>query len=397
MSENKSVSTTKSAPVPVEVQDRDIHVDVQVSALGASVRRQAVFWTGAMAFLALFLYIFSSILLPFVAGLVLAYFLDPVADRLERLGLSRLLATIVILVLFIVTFALLLVILVPVLASQMSDFIARLPSYVARLQELIANRDSQWLKDFIGVDASVIRNSLDSLLQQGAGFLTTLLQSIWSSGKTLIDVVALFVVTPVVAFYMLLDWDRMVSKVDNLVPREHVQTVRAIARDMNKAIAGFVRGQGTVCLLLGIIYAVGLTVVGLNFGLLIGLFAGLISFIPYVGSLVGLLVALGVGLVQFWPEWGHILGVAIAFGIGQFIEGNILQPKLVGSSVGLHPVWLMFALFAFGSLMGFTGMLIAVPTAAAIGVLVRFVIGRYQQSPLYTGEYRKTDKTKQIR
>ncbi|PSH63561.1 AI-2E family transporter [Phyllobacterium sophorae] len=397
MSENKSVGTTKSAPVTVEIPERDIQVDVQVSSLGASVRRQAVFWTGAMAFLALFLYIFSSILLPFVAGLVLAYFLDPVADRLERLGLSRLLATIVILVLFIVTFALLLVILVPVLASQMSDFIARLPSYVARLQELIANPDSQWLKDFIGVDASVIRNSLDSLLQQGAGFLTTLLQSIWSSGKTLIDVVALFVVTPVVAFYMLLDWDRMVAKIDNLVPREHVQTVRAIARDMNKAIAGFVRGQGTVCLLLGVIYAVGLTVVGLNFGLLIGLFAGLISFIPYVGSLIGLLLALGVGLVQFWPEWGHILGVAIAFGIGQFIEGNILQPKLVGSSVGLHPVWLMFALFAFGSLMGFTGMLIAVPTAAAIGVLVRFVINRYQQSPLYTGEYRKSDKTKQIR
>jgi predicted PurR-regulated permease PerM len=397
MSENKSVSTTKSAPVPVEIPDRDIHVDVQVNTLGASVRRQVVFWTGAMAFLALFLYIFSSILLPFVAGLVLAYFLDPVADRLERLGLSRLLATIVILVLFIVTFALLLIILVPVLASQMSDFIARLPSYVARLQELIANRNSQWLKDFIGVDASVIRNSLDSLLQQGAGFLTTLLQSIWSSGKTLIDVVALFVVTPVVAFYMLLDWDRMVSKIDNLVPREHVQTVRAIARDMNKAIAGFVRGQGTVCLLLGVIYAVGLTFVGLNFGLLIGLFAGLISFIPYVGSLIGLLLALGVGLVQFWPEWGHILGVAIAFGIGQFIEGNILQPKLVGSSVGLHPVWLMFALFAFGSLMGFTGMLIAVPTAAAIGVLVRFVISRYQQSPLYTGEYRKSEKTKEIR
>ncbi len=397
MCENKSVGTTKSAPVTVEIPERDIQVDVQVSSLGASVRRQAVFWTGAMAFLALFLYIFSSILLPFVAGLVLAYFLDPVADRLERLGLSRLLATIVILVLFIVTFALLLVILVPVLASQMSDFIARLPSYVARLQELIANPDSQWLKDFIGVDASVIRNSLDSLLQQGAGFLTTLLQSIWSSGKTLIDVVALFVVTPVVAFYMLLDWDRMVAKIDNLVPREHVQTVRAIARDMNKAIAGFVRGQGTVCLLLGVIYAVGLTVVGLNFGLLIGLFAGLISFIPYVGSLIGLLLALGVGLVQFWPEWGHILGVAIAFGIGQFIEGNILQPKLVGSSVGLHPVWLMFALFAFGSLMGFTGMLIAVPTAAAIGVLVRFVINRYQQSPLYTGEYRKSDKTKQIR
>lgn len=387
----------KTPPVPVEVPDRDIHVDVQLSALTSDVRRQAVFWTLAMFVFVFFLYVFSSILLPFVAGMVLAYFLDPVADRLQRLGLSRLLATILILVLFIVTFAVLLVILVPVLASQMSDFIANLPSYVARLQELIANRNSQWLKDFIGVDASVIRKSLDSLLQQGAGFLTTLLQSIWSSGKTLIDVVALFVVTPVVAFYMLLDWDRMVTKIDQLVPRAHVHTVRVIARDMNKAIAGFVRGQGTVCLLLGIIYAVGLTVVGLNFGLLIGLFAGLISFIPYVGSLVGLLLALCVALVQFWPEWSSILGVAIAFGIGQFIEGNILQPKLVGSSVGLHPVWLMFALFAFGSLMGFTGMLIAVPTAAAIGVLVRFVINRYKQSPLYTGEFRKNDDTKQIR
>ncbi|WP_370637031.1 AI-2E family transporter [Phyllobacterium chamaecytisi] len=394
---SKSISKTKTDPVPVEIPDKDIHVDVQVTTLGASVRRQAVFWTGAMLFLAFFLYIFSSILLPFVAGLVLAYFLDPVADHLQRLGLSRLLATIVILVLFVVTFALLLIILVPVLASQMSDFIVRLPSYVSRLQELIANRDSQWLKDFIGVDASVIRSSLDSLLQQGAGFLTTLLQSIWSSGKTLIDVVALFVVTPVVAFYMLLDWDRMVTEIDKLVPREHVHTVRVIARDMNKAIAGFVRGQGTVCLLLGIIYAVGLTVTGLNFGLLIGLFAGLISFIPYVGSLVGLLLALGVALVQFWPDYINVLYVALAFGVGQFIEGNILQPKLVGSSVGLHPVWLMFALFAFGSLLGFTGMLIAVPTAAAVGVLVRFVIHRYQQSPLYTGDYRKNEKTKEIR
>ena len=394
---SKSISKTKTDPVPVEIPDKDIHVDVQVTTLGASVRRQAVFWTGAMLFLAFFLYIFSSILLPFVAGLVLAYFLDPVADHLQRLGLSRLLATIVILVLFVVTFALLLIILVPVLASQMSDFIVRLPSYVSRLQELIANRVSQWLKDFIGVDASVIRSSLDSLLQQGAGFLTTLLQSIWSSGKTLIDVVALFVVTPVVAFYMLLDWDRMVTEIDKLVPREHVHTVRVIARDMNKAIAGFVRGQGTVCLLLGIIYAVGLTVTGLNFGLLIGLFAGLISFIPYVGSLVGLLLALGVALVQFWPDYINVLYVALAFGVGQFIEGNILQPKLVGSSVGLHPVWLMFALFAFGSLLGFTGMLIAVPTAAAVGVLVRFVIHRYQQSPLYTGDYRKNDKTKEIR
>ena len=207
----------------------------------------------------------------------------------------------------------------------------------------------------------------------------------WSSGKSIIDIAGLFVVTPVVAFYMLLDWDRMISRVDGWVPRDNVGTVREIAGEVNHVIAGFVRGQGTTCLLLGIIYATGLTIVGLNFGLLIGLFAGLISFIPYLGSFVGLILALGVAAVQFWPNWIMIAVVAVVFFIGQFIEGNILQPKLVGSSVGLHPVWLMFALFAFGALFGFVGLIIAVPAAAVVGVLVRFGLSRYLESPLYRG------------
>jgi predicted PurR-regulated permease PerM len=194
------------------------------------------------------------------------------------------------------------------------------------------------------------------------------------------------VVTPVVAFYMLLDWDRMVAKVDSWVPREHVATVRAIASDINTATAGFVRGQGTLCLVLGIMYAAGLTLVGLNFGILIGLFAGLISFIPYIGSLVGLVLSIGVAIVQFWPDYWMIGAVLLVFLIGQFVEGNILQPRLVGKSVGLHPVWLMFALFAFGALFGFVGLLVAVPSAAAIAVLVRFALNRYLESPLYTGE-----------
>jgi predicted PurR-regulated permease PerM len=189
----------------------------------------------------------------------------------------------------------------------------------------------------------------------------------------------------VVAFYMLLDWDRMVNKVDSWVPRAHVDTVRALAREINVAIAGFVRGQGTLCIILGAIYAVGLTLVGLNFGLLIGLFAGLISFIPYVGSMTGLVLSLGVAFFQFWPEWYWIAAVLAVFMVGQFIEGNILQPKLVGKSVGLHPVWLMFALFAFGYLFGFVGLLVAVPTSAAMGVLVRFALQRYLESPLYSG------------
>lgn len=350
-----------------------------------ALRRQLRFWLIATVFFVGFIYLFSDILLPFVAGMVLAYFLDPVADWLQRHGVSRLMATILILTAFVVIFALSLILLIPVLVTQLADFISRVPSYLGQLQALITQIDPQWLEERFGIDAQNLRNALSSLLTSSAGFLTAVMQSIWDSGVALFNIAGLFVVTPVVAFYMLLDWDRMVATVDGWVPRDHVNTVRGIAADINRATAGFVRGQGTLCLVLGVMYAVGLTAAGLNFGILIGLFSGLISFIPYVGSLVGLVLAVGVAIVQFWPDYTMIAAVAGVFFLGQFIEGNILQPRLVGKSVGLHPVWLMFALFAFGALFGFVGLLIAVPAAAAVGVLVRFAIGRYLQSPLYTG------------
>lgn len=350
-----------------------------------ALRRQLRFWLIATVFFAGFVYLFSDILLPFVAGMVLAYFLDPVADWLQRHGVSRLMATILILTAFVVLFALSLILLIPVLVTQLADFIGRLPSYLGQLQALITQIDPHWLEERFGIDPNNLRNALSSLLSSSAGFVTAVMQSIWDSGVALFNIAGLFVVTPVVAFYMLLDWDRMVATVDGWVPRDHVNTVRGIAADINRATAGFVRGQGTLCLVLGVMYAVGLTAAGLNFGILIGLFSGLISFIPYVGSLVGLVLAVGVAIVQFWPDYTMIAAVAGVFFLGQFIEGNILQPRLVGKSVGLHPVWLMFALFAFGALFGFVGLLIAVPAAAAVGVLVRFAIGRYLQSPLYIG------------
>lgn len=353
--------------------------------VSGGLRRQIFFWLATAVLLALFLYIFSGILLPFVAGMVLAYFLDPVADWLQRLGLSRLMATVVILIAFIVVVVLAFVILVPVLATQMADFARKLPEYLTRLQSLITSFDPKWLEQRFGVNAAGLREGLNSLLTSGFSLLTTVFTSIWSSGVALVSVVSLFVVTPVVAFYMLLDWDRMVAEVDGWVPRDHVETVRALARDINTATAGFVRGQGTLCLVLGAMYATGLTLTGLNFAILIGFFAGLISFIPYVGSLTGLVLAVGVAFVQFWPDWTMVVAVACVFFVGQFIEGNILQPRLVGKSVGLHPVWLMFALFAFGALFGFVGLLIAVPASAAIAVLVRFAIARYLESPLYQG------------
>lgn len=352
---------------------------------GTILKRQIIFWVAVLLIFIAFLYIFSSILLPFIAGMSIAYFLDPVADRLERLGLSRLMATIVILVAFVIVFALALVILIPVLINQFNDFAQRVPGYISQLQQFIANYQDSVLPGWIRSQLGTIKDNLSGILSEGMGFLTGLFAQIWNSGKAIVDVISLLVVTPVVAFYILLDWDRMIAKVDQWVPRDYVSDVRQIATEVDQAIAGFIRGQGSLCLILGIYYALGLSIVGLNFGLLIGLFAGMISFIPYVGSLVGLVIAIGVAIVQFWPDYIWIIAVLAVFFSGQFLEGNILQPKLVGSSVGLHPVWLMFALFAFGALFGFVGLLVAVPAAAAVGVLVRFALSRYLQSDLYYG------------
>ncbi|MFC3165222.1 AI-2E family transporter [Ciceribacter thiooxidans] len=353
---------------------------------GVTLKRQAFFGLAALAGFILFLFLFRTILLPFIVGMALAYFLDPVADRLERLGLNRFMATTLILVAFIFVFVLALMIIIPVLATQLNDFIQHVPGYVSELQNFIATSNARWLPQWLDGQMGTIKENFSKLLTEGAGFVATLVAQIWNSGKALVDIAALLVVTPVVAFYLLLDWDRMVAKVDHWIPRNQVGAVREIATEMDKTIAGFVRGQGSLCLILGIYYAVGLSLIGLNFGLLIGFFTGMISFIPYVGSTVGLVLAAGVALVQFWPDYVHVVIVVVFFFSGQFLEGNILQPKLVGQSVGLHPVWLMFALFAFGALFGFVGVLVAVPAAAAIGVLVRFALSRYLESDLYYGQ-----------
>lgn len=356
-----------------------------------TLQRQISFWLLALAGFILFLYVFSPILLPFVAGMALAYLLDPIADRLEGLGLSRLSATVTILILFLVFFVLALVVILPVLGSQLAGFIAGLPQLVGHLQRLIVELIGDRLPAMTGLSVKDLQSNLGEILGKGAGFVGGVLKSIWNGGQALLSIVSLFIVTPVVAFYLLLDWDRMVEKIDTLLPLDHTETIHRLTGEMNAAVSGFVRGQVSVCLILGTFYAVGLAVVGLNFGLLIGLGAGLVSFIPYVGAALGLVVSLGVAFVQFWPDWHWILAVFGVFAVGQFLEGNILQPKLVGRSVGLHPVWLMFALFAFGYLFGFVGLLMAVPAAAVVGVLTRFALSQYLASRLYTGSGSSVD------
>lgn len=350
-----------------------------------TLQRQVSIWLIALFAFILLLWILSPILLPFMAGMVLAYFLDPVADYLERLGLNRLAATSLILLTSILTLVIIVLLLVPVLVNQLLSLAGDLPSLVKALVDRINEFAPASLKAWLQTSGFDVQESVGRVAGSATGWIATVLASIWSGGLALVNVVSLLVVTPVVAFYMLADWDRMISRIDNLLPRDHADTIRAIAGDIDTALAGFIRGQGTVCLLLGLFYAAGLSLAGLKFGLAIGVLAGALTFIPYVGALLGGITAVGVALVQFWPDYTSVLLVAGIFALGQFLEGNFLSPKLVGDRVGLHPVWLMFALLAFGYLFGFVGLLLAVPLAAAAGVLVRFAIGQYLASRLYGG------------
>jgi predicted PurR-regulated permease PerM len=350
-----------------------------------TLQRQIIFWTATLLVLIFSLWLLKGILLPFLAGMVLAYFLDPVADGLERLGLPRVLATLLILGLSILLLVLALFLLVPVLIDQIGKFAANLPAIITALVDRFNQAAPDWLKELLAQSGSNLPGSASDLAGRAAGWIATLLASLLSGGLALVNLLSLLIVTPIVAFYLLVDWDRMVARVDTWLPRPHVETLRRLAREIDDAMAGFIRGQAVVCLLLGLFYAVGLSFAGLNFGLLIGLGAGFLSFIPYVGSLIGFVLSIGIALVQFWPNWVHIAAVAIIFAAGQFIEGNFLSPKLVGNRVGLHPVWLMFALFAFGYLFGFVGLLLAVPLAAASGVLTRFALRKYLSSPIYLG------------
>jgi predicted PurR-regulated permease PerM len=352
---------------------------------GTVFQRQLVFWLAAFLLFVLILWLLSEILLPFIAGLAIAYLLTPLTDRLERLGINRLAAALLIITVVVLGLIYLILLVAPILGGQLSSFIESVPGYVIKLQVLLSDPSRPWIQKLLGAGFSADK-SIGDLMTQGVGWLTAFLHSLWSGGRALVSVFSLVVVTPVVAFYLIYDWHRMIRTVDGWIPLHQRDTVRDLAREIDAAISGFVRGQTGVCLILGSFYALTLTLTGLNFGLLIGLISGLITFIPYVGSMTGLVLAIGVAVAQFWPDYGSILIVLGIFLVGQFVEGYVLSPKLVGESVGLHPVWLIFALLAFGYLFGFVGLLVAVPLAATIGVLSRFALRRYLQSSFYTGQ-----------
>ncbi|WP_397542356.1 AI-2E family transporter [Roseovarius salis] len=342
--------------------------------------KQLKYWGIACAVFLVAMWFLGDVILPFVMGGAIAYFLDPVADRLQRMGASRAVAVTLITLVTVLIFVIMALLVIPTLINQTITLFNTVPQLFQDLQGFLTERFPQ-----IVDEDSTLRKSLISLGETIRSKGGQVLQGVLNSAASVINIMVIVVVVPVVAFYLLYDWDRMVGEIDTLLPRDHAPVIRHLAREIDTVLAGFVRGMGTVCLILGTYYAVALMLVGLQFGLVVGAVAGLITFIPYVGALFGGALAIGLALFQFWGEWLNIGLVAGIFVLGQVAEGNFLTPKLVGGSVGLHPVWLIFALSVFGALFGFVGMLVAVPVAAAIGVLTRFAVSQYKDSRLYRG------------
>ena len=344
------------------------------------IRAQVKYWGLAAAVFLILLWFMGDVLLPFVLGAVVAYFLDPVADKLENLGLGRSAATATITISALLIFVIMALLVIPTLVSQAINLFEIIPSLAKSLSEWMTDRFPSMLEEGSTLQTSI--NYIGNEIQERGG---ELFQTVVSSAASIIDLLMLFVIVPVVAIYLLLDWDRMIAHIDGLLPREHAPVIRNLANEIDQTLSSFIRGTGTVCLILGTYYAISLMLVGLQFGLVVGFAAGLISFIPYLGAILGGLLAVSLALFQFWGDWVSISLVVGIFVIGQTIEGNFITPKLVGNSVGLHPVWIIMSLSVFGTLFGFLGLLVAVPVAAVLGVVIRFLKGKYKQSKLFNG------------
>ena len=353
------------------------------AAPSLTTSRRLLLWSAIGIGIVAALWLLSPVLFPFLVGLAIAYVLDPVVDRVERWGVGRTTATSLVMAAFFIALAAIVVLLAPLLYDQLYGLSNRVVRGVEQLQDLLRPYIEKYLQVPAVPDAAPGGESI-GMVTQALRWAGSFAGQLISGGLAVFNILSLVFITPVVAFYLLRDWDRIVATVDLWLPRDHAPVIRKLLGDIDIKLAGFLRGQALVCLLLGIFYAIGLTVVGLHYGLIIGLATGLVSFVPYIGMMLGAGIGIAVAFFQF-ESW---IGVAIVAGIflaGQFLEGNFVSPILVGDRVGLHPVWLMLAVLAGGALLGFVGVLIAVPAAAAIAVLMRFALDRYLESPLYRG------------
>jgi predicted PurR-regulated permease PerM len=329
------------------------------------------------------LYLLSPVLMPFVAAALFAYLADPVADRLERWMGRGLAVSLVFLVMAVVVTAIVLV-LVPFIERQIGNFLAQLPVWV----EWFQTRATPWLEARFGISPDVLDTqkligALQANWKEAGGFAATVLARVSKSGMAVVGWALNLVMIPVVAFYLLRDWDVLVERIHALIPRSIEPVVSQLARESDDVLGAFLRGQLSVMIALGIFYGAGLWLVGVSVGPLIGMIAGLISFVPYLGAITGVLMGVIAALVQY-QDWFHVALVLGVFVVGQTLEGYVLVPKLVGDKIGLHPVAVIFAVLAGGELFGFLGVLLALPVASVVMVLLRYLYQRYTRSELYT-------------
>ncbi len=352
------------------------------------------FWLFVVLFIFATIWLLKDILTPFIIGLIIAYLLDPLVNKLTRsFDLPRWSVVTLVLAVFTTVLVVSFIAVVPFLVDEMFGFYSNLPKYFDKLVEFIQPFVDTVLSKINPDDIEKVKSQMGNNIGTFFSGFGDVVNQIWSSGLALFDVISFLVVTPVVAFYMMLDWDNIRRNMDDLIPRQYLQTIRQLFHEFDETLSGFIRGQTMVCLFLGVFYAIGLTLAGLNFGLAIGFMAGVLSFIPYVGSFFGLLTSVGVAFVQF-DDLTRPLIIAAIFILGQAIEGNILTPKWVGKKVGLHAIWVIFALMAGGNILGFTGLLLAMPVAALIGVVVRFSIHWYKNSAYYAPRTKVRKKRK---
>ncbi len=341
------------------------------------------FWLIVMACFIGVLWIFKPILFPFLAGLAVAYFLEPVVDSLAKRKVPRWGGAIIVLSGFIFVVVSIFLLLWPLLHSQIGALINSLPEYIANLREHYLPDAQNWLAKFSPNDVEKIRDAATQSSGEAVDWISHTAQRIVSGGFAFIDAVALSILTPVTAFHVLRDWNKLTKTIDGLIPRKHYTVIRQQMTEVDLTLSGFMRGQAIVCVILGCIYSIGLTANGLKYGATVGIIAGILTIIPYVGTVFGWATSLILAMVQFDGDWLRVGLVMAVFAVGHFFEAYILTPRFVGHRVGLHPIWILFALIAGVKLMGFTGVLIAVPTAAVIGVLVRFAVSQYKASTIY--------------
>lgn len=329
------------------------------------------------------LYMLGSSLTPFIVAALFAYLFNPLVERFERWGMSRTLAVSLLFVLLTLVFAGILIGLVPLIERQISNFLGQLPTWI----DWFRANATPWLRDRLGLDVEIpdLRQITDMLQQywkEAGGVAATVVAKVSKSGMAIVGWMLNLVIIPVAAFYLMRDWNLLVDRVHALIPRSVEPTVSRLARESDKTLSSFLRGQLSVMIILGLIYGIGLWLVGISVGPLIGMIAGLISFVPYMGAIVGLAMGVIAAVVQYQDVF-HIAMVVLVFVIGQSLEGYVLVPKMVGDSIGLHPVAVMFAILAGGELFGFVGVLVALPVAAVAMVVLRYLYGRYTESELY--------------